>query len=219
MLIENSPFFSLHLQYKRLACVVEFPHQGPHTNTQTPCCFSFSHRARFFNGLYVIQSYPVTWSRRMRMLCFVFNKWEWLVLWFLSQSIPDSPENNDANIKKIAREVLENRAYICSHPLERTFWVLPCDYNTVSSILIGRYEVPISCHYPFHWYFFCLTLFEHLINKLTVLWFQLLYFNNHGSRDYTRHFLMMIVVFSRLINFSAVINYCTRYYEPTWYTR
>uniref|UniRef100_A0AAQ5YNM0 Complex I assembly factor ACAD9, mitochondrial n=1 Tax=Amphiprion ocellaris TaxID=80972 RepID=A0AAQ5YNM0_AMPOC len=32
-----------------------------------------------------------------------------------------SPENNDANIKKIAKEVLENRAYICSHPLERTY--------------------------------------------------------------------------------------------------
>ncbi|XP_069034414.1 complex I assembly factor ACAD9, mitochondrial isoform X1 [Embiotoca jacksoni] len=32
-----------------------------------------------------------------------------------------SPENNDANIKRIAREVLENRAYICSHPLERTY--------------------------------------------------------------------------------------------------
>uniref|UniRef100_A0A8C3AFG0 Complex I assembly factor ACAD9, mitochondrial n=1 Tax=Cyclopterus lumpus TaxID=8103 RepID=A0A8C3AFG0_CYCLU len=32
-----------------------------------------------------------------------------------------SPENNDANIKKIAREVLENRAYVCSHPLERTY--------------------------------------------------------------------------------------------------
>ncbi|GAA6225409.1 acyl-CoA dehydrogenase family member 9, mitochondrial [Lates japonicus] len=32
-----------------------------------------------------------------------------------------SPENNDANIKKIARAVLENRAYICSHPLERTY--------------------------------------------------------------------------------------------------
>lgn len=32
-----------------------------------------------------------------------------------------SPENNDANIKKIAKEVLDNRAYICSHPLERTF--------------------------------------------------------------------------------------------------
>lgn len=35
--------------------------------------------------------------------------------------VADSPENNDANIKKIAREVLENRAYVCSHPLERTF--------------------------------------------------------------------------------------------------
>lgn len=33
----------------------------------------------------------------------------------------DSPENNDANIKKIAKAVLDNRAYICSHPLERTY--------------------------------------------------------------------------------------------------
>ncbi|XP_072239033.1 complex I assembly factor ACAD9, mitochondrial [Leuresthes tenuis] len=32
-----------------------------------------------------------------------------------------APENNDANIKKIAQAVLENRAYICSHPLERTY--------------------------------------------------------------------------------------------------
>uniref|UniRef100_A0A3Q0QUZ8 Complex I assembly factor ACAD9, mitochondrial n=1 Tax=Amphilophus citrinellus TaxID=61819 RepID=A0A3Q0QUZ8_AMPCI len=32
-----------------------------------------------------------------------------------------SPENDDANIKKIAKQVLENRAYICSHPLERTY--------------------------------------------------------------------------------------------------
>ncbi|KAI9546649.1 Complex I assembly factor acad9, mitochondrial [Dissostichus eleginoides] len=32
-----------------------------------------------------------------------------------------SPENNDANIKKIAKEVLDNRGYVCSHPLERTF--------------------------------------------------------------------------------------------------
>uniref|UniRef100_A0A8D0A8I7 Acyl-CoA dehydrogenase family, member 9 n=1 Tax=Sander lucioperca TaxID=283035 RepID=A0A8D0A8I7_SANLU len=30
-------------------------------------------------------------------------------------------KNNDANIKKIAREVLEKRAYVCSHPLERTY--------------------------------------------------------------------------------------------------
>uniref|UniRef100_A0A672T3K6 Acyl-CoA dehydrogenase family member 9, mitochondrial-like n=1 Tax=Sinocyclocheilus grahami TaxID=75366 RepID=A0A672T3K6_SINGR len=34
---------------------------------------------------------------------------------------PDSPENNDANIKKIAQEVLAKRAYVCSHPLDRTF--------------------------------------------------------------------------------------------------
>ncbi|XP_061583870.1 complex I assembly factor ACAD9, mitochondrial [Cololabis saira] len=32
-----------------------------------------------------------------------------------------SPENNDANIKKIATAVFENRTYICSHPLERTY--------------------------------------------------------------------------------------------------
>nr|XP_023995102.1 acyl-CoA dehydrogenase family member 9, mitochondrial [Salvelinus alpinus] len=36
-------------------------------------------------------------------------------------SVPDSPENQDENIKKIAREVLEKRAYVCSHPLDRTF--------------------------------------------------------------------------------------------------
>uniref|UniRef100_A0A8D3BKH5 Acyl-CoA dehydrogenase family, member 9 n=1 Tax=Scophthalmus maximus TaxID=52904 RepID=A0A8D3BKH5_SCOMX len=40
---------------------------------------------------------------------------------FPSQSVPDAPENNDANIKKIARDVLEKREYICSHPLDRTY--------------------------------------------------------------------------------------------------
>uniref|UniRef100_A0A672L521 Acyl-CoA dehydrogenase family member 9, mitochondrial-like n=1 Tax=Sinocyclocheilus grahami TaxID=75366 RepID=A0A672L521_SINGR len=34
---------------------------------------------------------------------------------------PDSPEDNDANTKKIAQEVLAKRAYVCSHPLDRTF--------------------------------------------------------------------------------------------------
>lgn len=34
----------------------------------------------------------------------------------------DSPENDDANIKKIAQDVFAKRAYVCSHPLERTFW-------------------------------------------------------------------------------------------------
>ena len=33
----------------------------------------------------------------------------------------DSPENNDANIKKIAAQILEKRAYVCAHPLDRTF--------------------------------------------------------------------------------------------------
>ncbi|XP_043934017.1 complex I assembly factor ACAD9, mitochondrial isoform X2 [Protopterus annectens] len=33
----------------------------------------------------------------------------------------NSPENIDENIKKIAAQVLEKRAYVCAHPLERTF--------------------------------------------------------------------------------------------------
>ncbi|KAI3369624.1 hypothetical protein L3Q82_025336, partial [Scortum barcoo] len=41
--------------------------------------------------------------------------------YLMAQLQKHSPENNDANIKKIAREVLENRAYVCSHPLERTY--------------------------------------------------------------------------------------------------
>uniref|UniRef100_A0A3B4XVF9 Complex I assembly factor ACAD9, mitochondrial n=1 Tax=Seriola lalandi dorsalis TaxID=1841481 RepID=A0A3B4XVF9_SERLL len=41
--------------------------------------------------------------------------------YMMTQLQKHSPENNDANIKKIAREVLENRAYICSHPLERSY--------------------------------------------------------------------------------------------------
>lgn len=41
--------------------------------------------------------------------------------YMLTQLQKHSPENNDANIKKIAQQVLENRAYVCSHPLERTF--------------------------------------------------------------------------------------------------
>lgn len=41
--------------------------------------------------------------------------------YLMTQLQKHSPENIDANIKKIAREVLENRAYVCSHPLERTY--------------------------------------------------------------------------------------------------
>uniref|UniRef100_A0A3B4U3Q8 Complex I assembly factor ACAD9, mitochondrial n=1 Tax=Seriola dumerili TaxID=41447 RepID=A0A3B4U3Q8_SERDU len=41
--------------------------------------------------------------------------------YMMTQLQKHSPENNDANIKKIAREVLDNRAYICSHPLERSY--------------------------------------------------------------------------------------------------
>lgn len=41
--------------------------------------------------------------------------------YMLSQLQRYSPENDDANIKKIAQDVLAKRAYICSHPLERTF--------------------------------------------------------------------------------------------------
>lgn len=46
-----------------------------------------------------------------------FHKNNYLV----SQLQKDNPENNDANIKKIAQAVLEKRSYICSHPLDRTF--------------------------------------------------------------------------------------------------
>lgn len=41
--------------------------------------------------------------------------------YLMTQLQKHSPENDDANIKKIAKQVLDNRAYICSHPLERTF--------------------------------------------------------------------------------------------------
>ncbi|XP_041726405.1 complex I assembly factor ACAD9, mitochondrial isoform X2 [Coregonus clupeaformis] len=41
--------------------------------------------------------------------------------YWITQLQRNSPENQDENIKKIAREVLEKRAYICSHPLDRTF--------------------------------------------------------------------------------------------------
>ncbi|XP_035518614.1 complex I assembly factor ACAD9, mitochondrial [Morone saxatilis] len=41
--------------------------------------------------------------------------------YLMTQLQKHSPENNDADIKKIAQAVLENRAYVCSHPLERTF--------------------------------------------------------------------------------------------------
>ncbi|KAF3855709.1 hypothetical protein F7725_016432 [Dissostichus mawsoni] len=41
--------------------------------------------------------------------------------YWMTQLQKHSPENNDANIKKIAKEVLDNRGYVCSHPLERTF--------------------------------------------------------------------------------------------------
>uniref|UniRef100_A0A3B4A3K6 Complex I assembly factor ACAD9, mitochondrial n=1 Tax=Periophthalmus magnuspinnatus TaxID=409849 RepID=A0A3B4A3K6_9GOBI len=41
--------------------------------------------------------------------------------YMLTQLQKHAPENNDANIKKIATQVLNNRAYVCSHPLERTY--------------------------------------------------------------------------------------------------
>ncbi|KAM9536184.1 complex I assembly factor ACAD9, mitochondrial isoform 1-T1 [Salvelinus alpinus] len=41
--------------------------------------------------------------------------------YWMTQLQKNSPENQDENIKKIAREVLEKRAYVCSHPLDRTF--------------------------------------------------------------------------------------------------
>ncbi|XP_077385639.1 complex I assembly factor ACAD9, mitochondrial [Festucalex cinctus] len=41
--------------------------------------------------------------------------------YWMTQLQKHSPENNDASIKKIAMDILQNRAYICSHPLERTY--------------------------------------------------------------------------------------------------
>ncbi|XP_042195584.1 complex I assembly factor ACAD9, mitochondrial [Callorhinchus milii] len=41
--------------------------------------------------------------------------------YLLAQLQKYAAENTDDAIKKIAQQVLENRAYICSHPLERTF--------------------------------------------------------------------------------------------------
>ncbi|KAG5835686.1 complex I assembly factor ACAD9, mitochondrial [Anguilla anguilla] len=41
--------------------------------------------------------------------------------YWMTQLQRNSPENNDESIKKIAKEVLSQRAYICSHPLERTY--------------------------------------------------------------------------------------------------
>uniref|UniRef100_F7DTM9 Complex I assembly factor ACAD9, mitochondrial n=1 Tax=Ornithorhynchus anatinus TaxID=9258 RepID=F7DTM9_ORNAN len=41
-------------------------------------------------------------------------------LYLLAQLAKSSPENLDEQIKKVAQEVLEKRAFICSHPLERT---------------------------------------------------------------------------------------------------
>ncbi|CAL8336405.1 unnamed protein product [Lota lota] len=41
--------------------------------------------------------------------------------YMMTQLQKHAPENNDANIKKIAQQVLEKRAYVCSHPLDRTF--------------------------------------------------------------------------------------------------
>lgn len=143
MVIENSPlalFLSQHLEYKRLACVAEFPHQTSHTNTQTqpppPTAFHFHTVHVFFSQCPICAS---EWSGDTTP-----DRWECCVLYLTnenavfcnspSQSVPDSPENDDANIKKIAREVLENRAYVCSHPLERTYWALQCNHNAVSPL-------------------------------------------------------------------------------------
>lgn len=38
----------------------------------------------------------------------------------LSFSFPDAPENLDEQIKKVSQQILEKRAYICAHPLDRT---------------------------------------------------------------------------------------------------
>ncbi|XP_036386982.1 complex I assembly factor ACAD9, mitochondrial [Megalops cyprinoides] len=40
---------------------------------------------------------------------------------WMNQLQKNAPENNDDGIKKIAKEVLAQRSYICSHPLDRTY--------------------------------------------------------------------------------------------------
>ncbi|XP_061474129.1 complex I assembly factor ACAD9, mitochondrial [Rhineura floridana] len=39
----------------------------------------------------------------------------------MAELVKFAPENMDDHIKKVAKQVLEKRAYICSHPLDRTF--------------------------------------------------------------------------------------------------
>ncbi|CAL8383140.1 unnamed protein product [Boreogadus saida] len=41
--------------------------------------------------------------------------------YMMTQLQKHAPENNDASIKKIAEQILEKRAYVCAHPLDRTF--------------------------------------------------------------------------------------------------
>ncbi|XP_037534476.1 complex I assembly factor ACAD9, mitochondrial [Nematolebias whitei] len=85
----------------------------------------------------VINLYAMTavLSRASRSICIGLNNHDQEVLiantfcndafhknnYLIVQMQKHCPENNDANLKKIAKAVLENRAYICSHPLERTF--------------------------------------------------------------------------------------------------
>ncbi|XP_078517563.1 complex I assembly factor ACAD9, mitochondrial [Lissotriton helveticus] len=41
--------------------------------------------------------------------------------YLVAQLDKNSPENTDDSVKKIAKLILENRSYTCSHPLDRTF--------------------------------------------------------------------------------------------------
>lgn len=34
--------------------------------------------------------------------------------------LTDAPENLDEQVKKVSQQILEKRAYICAHPLDRT---------------------------------------------------------------------------------------------------
>ena len=48
---------------------------------------------------------------------------EALAVFLLPQHSPvslDSPENLDELVKKVSQQILEKRAYICTHPLDRT---------------------------------------------------------------------------------------------------
>uniref|UniRef100_A0A8C9NBS4 Uncharacterized protein n=1 Tax=Serinus canaria TaxID=9135 RepID=A0A8C9NBS4_SERCA len=68
----------------------------------------------FFLALTLAIVFKTTLERNLQQLFMVPQ------LTFLCFST-DADENLDGSIKKAAKQILEKRAYICSHPLDRTF--------------------------------------------------------------------------------------------------